>query len=216
MNKLVFILFLFFLEMSCSISNFSKEELNMNTVQMINNDSMQNTLVFSGNIASLYIEKAIYRSSNEENLFLKFKLQNNSNKLVGLDLTQHQKIIFPNQWGFYPQPFRTTIDEERLILNKIEDSTDFVKKIKTNSLTLVQLNDVIEFYVEFNCNEEKIKKMDKNSFLIISLDGQITVTDGEQIEYMTTNSKSEAERTLIFNYPIISKTIPENSTLVKN
>jgi hypothetical protein len=188
----------------------------MNTVQMINNDSMQNTLVFSGNIASLYIEKAIYRSSNEENLFLKFKLQNNSNKLVGLDLTQHQKIIFPNQWGFYPQPFRTTIDEERLILNKIEDSTDFVKKIKTNSLTLVQLNDVIEFYVEFNCNEEKIKKMDKNSFLIISLDGQITVTDGEQIEYMTTNSKSEAERTLIFNYPIISKTIPENSTLVKN
>lgn len=215
MNKLVLILFLF-LEMSCTVSNFNKEEQNKSATAVIKIDTMQNKLVFSGNLVSLYVEKAIYRYSNEENLFLKFKLQNNSNKLVGVDLTQYQKIIFPNQWGFYPQPFRTTIDEERLILSKIDDSTDFIIKIKNNSLTLVKLNDFFEYYVEFNCNEEKIKKMDKNSFLIISLDGQITLTDGEQIEYITTNSKSEDERTVIFNYPIITKTIPENSTLVKN
>ena len=51
--------------------------------------------------------------------------ENTSNKLIGVDLTDYWKIIYPNQWGIYKKPYRQVINERRgkNIVAKINEET---------------------------------------------------------------------------------------------
>lgn len=141
---------------------------------------------------------------------------NISNKTVGLDLTDYWKVIYPNQWGFYKHPYIEVVDELQIIPDKTIKKDEIVKKFNSNSLTMIKPLETLEYYRDWNGNGEKVELKNKEEYLIISVDGQLLVTDGEQLEHLTLNEADEKKRVIVLNYPINHKTIPEKSLNIKN
>jgi hypothetical protein len=193
-----------------SFINFKKEKHSLKL------DSLQNILIYNGRMVNLYIEKVNYFSKNGKPFLLKFTVQNKSNKTIGVDLTEYSKVIFPNQWGIYNQPFRSSIDEEQLIFKKmlLQDSIKIINKFKMNVLTSIKPNQSVDYYAYWNGDEKSIHKMSINEFLIISIDGQMIFTDGEIIECLTMDNKNDNEKTIVFNYPVVSKLVSKKAMII--
>ncbi len=161
-------------------------------------------------------EKAIYHSETYENFLMKFLIVNESDKTVGVDLSNYWNVIYPNQWGIYPNPFREVINEQRLVPDTVNYKTDLIKKFKEKSLTMIEPHDTVAYYREWNGSGEKINKLTKNEYLIIMVDGQLTATDGAQTQQIILFLTAEHLRAVVFNYPVIVKNVPNKAIIIKN
>ena len=88
-------------------------------------------LVYKGTFVEIYVEKAIYHSSANQNFLMKFIIKNISDKTIGVDLSDYWKVIYPNQWGIYKNPYREVVDEIQIIPDKVIDNDAFMGKYKT-------------------------------------------------------------------------------------
>ena len=186
---------------------------NPNSVTGMQIDTSSEQLIFRGQLVEVYVEKAIYHSPTSINFFMKFSIKNIGSKTIGLDLTNYQNVFYPNQWGFYNKPYREIIDEEMIIPDTTINKTEILKKFKDNSLTMITPNETIEYYRHWNGSGEKIESKNEE-YLIISIDGQLTFTDGEQCKHLTLNDAEESKRVVVLSHPIYHKTIPENSLII--
>lgn len=215
MKTLLTILFGATIIASCGqTSNNIKSNQNSMIVTQI--DTISKHLIYKGRLVEVYAEKAIFHSPTNKNFLLKFTIKNISNKTVGLDLTDYWKVIYPNQWGFYKKPYREVIDELQIIPDKTIDTIEILKKFKDNSLTMIKPNETVEYYRDWNGSGEKVESKNKEDYLIISVDGQLLFTDGEQLEHLTLNQADETKRVIVLNYPINHKTISEKSLIIKH
>lgn len=108
------------------------------------------------------------------------------------------------------------VDETQIISDKTIDTSEILKKFKDNSLTKIKSNETLEYYRDWNGSGEKGELKNKEEYLIISVDGQLLFTDGEQLEYLTLDKADEAKRVIVLNYPINHKTISEKSLIIKH
>ena len=145
---------------------------------------------------------------------MKFIIKNTSDKAVGVDLSNYWKVIYPNQWGIYKKSLREVIDEETIVPDTTISKVALLNKFNSKSLTLIKPNEVIVYYRDWNGSGEKIELTNKEEFLIISVDGQILLTDGKEIENITLNNTDEQHRVVVFSYPIIHMTIPDKALTI--
>jgi hypothetical protein len=164
-------------------------------------------------LVNIYVEKTIFHIPKNKNFLIKVEIKNISNKTVRIDLSDYWKIIYPNQWGIYKNPYREVIDEERMLPDTVIDKIDLINKYNNKILAFIKPNETIAYYREWNGSGEKIKLTDKNNFLIISIDGQLLLTNGEAVEQIIIGD-NEKVRAIVFNYPIINKTIPVNALII--
>lgn len=183
------------------------------TVRQI--DTKSEHLIYKGRLVEVYAEKAIFHSPKFSNFLMKFTVKNISNKTVGLDITNYWKVIYPNQWGFYKKPYREVVDEMQIIPDKTIDTSEILRKFKDNTLTMIKPNETLEYYRDWNGSGEKIELKNKDEYLIISVDGQLLLTDGEQLEHLTLNDADETKRVIVLSYPINYKIVPEKSLNIK-
>lgn len=193
-------------------SNKFKNDLN--TFKFMQTDSTKH-LIYKGQLVELKVDKVIFHSSTNINFSMKFTLKNISNKPIGIDLKDYWKVVHPNQWGVYKKPYREVVDESQIIPDKKIDKAEIFKKFKDKSLTILNPNETIEYYQDWNGSGEKIDLKNKDEYLIISFDGQLLITDGEQVEHLTLNEAEEEKRVVVLNYPIIHKQIPEKALIIK-
>ena len=170
-------------------------------------------LICKGELVNIYVEKAIFHSPKNNNFLIKVEIKNISNKTIGVDLTDYWKIIYPNQWGISKKPYREVIDEGRMIPDTVIDKTDLINKYNNQTLTFIKPNETIAYYRDWNGSGEKIELTDKKSFLIITIDGQLLLTNGEAVEQIIIGD-NEKDRAIVFNYPIVNKTISANALII--
>jgi hypothetical protein len=171
-------------------------------------------LIYKGKFVEVYVEKEIYHTPTYENFLMKYTIKNTSDKIIGVDLSDYWKVIYPNQWGIYKTPYREVIDERQIIPDKVFDKEALISKYKNNKLTFIKPKKTIEYYRDWNGSGEKIELINKDEYLIISVDGQLLLTDGNEVEHITLTNAKETERVVVFEYPIINKSVPENATII--
>ncbi|HNQ69365.1 MAG TPA: hypothetical protein PKN32_13380 [Bacteroidales bacterium] len=191
-------------------------EIEQTPVTVIQTDTTYQHLIYKGRLVELYVEKAIFYSTTENNFLMKFTVKNISSKNIGIDLTDYWKVVYPNQWGIYNKPYREVIDEEQIIPDTIINKTEILKKYKDNSLTIIKPDETIEYYRDWNGSGEKVELKNEDEFLIISVDGQLLFTDGEQLEHLMLNEAEETKRVVVLSYPINHKSISEESVIIKH
>lgn len=168
---------------------------------------------YSGNMVDITIDSVLYETPKSKNFFVKFFIRNKTPKTVGVDLSDYWKLIYPNQWGVYDTNYRMVIDESQII----PDSLDQKKKDKMKTFfNAGEMNNIltgktITYYREFNAGGKKDITIKQGKYLIISLDGVLHMTDGENFESVFCNGKSNVNRELVIRYPLKWQQIPENS-----
>ncbi len=171
-------------------------------------------LIYKGTFVEVYVEKAIYHAPNYQNFLMKYTIKNKSNKIIGIDLSDYWKVFYPNQWGIYKKPYREVIDERQINPDKKVDKAALISKFKNNNLTFIQPNETLEYYRNWNGSGEKVALTNKDEYLIISIDGQLLLTDGNETEHITLIEAKENERVIVLNFPITNKNIPENAFVI--
>jgi hypothetical protein len=199
----------------CFYSVLSWGETKSNITKKIQLKTSSIHSLFKGKLIEISVEKAIFHSVTNNNFLIKFTIKNVSNKVIGIDLTNYWKVIYPNSWGLHKKPYRMLIDERRIKPEKINKS-ELIKKFNENSLTMIKPNKSIEYFRDWNGSGEKIELKDNKTYLIISIDGQLLSTDGKIIENATLADSNEAKRDVVFSYPLKNKNIPSKSLIVKH
>ncbi len=215
MKKLLTILFAAALIINCyqtsSNANTIKDYLTMSQI-----DTTSQHLIYKGKLVEIYVEKAIFHSSTNNNFLMKFSIKNIGDKAIGVDLTDYWKVIYPNQWGIYKKPYREVVNEEQIIPDTIFNKTEIFKKFEENYFTLIKPKETSSYYRDWNGSGEKIELDNKEEFFIITLDGQLLLTNGEELENITLNEADEKKRAIIFSYPILFKSISEKEIIIKH
>ena len=175
---------------------------------------MDYQLIYKGDLVEVFVAKAIFHSSTSSNFVMKFRINNTSDKTVGIDLSNYWKVIYPNQWGTYNKPYREVINEETIVPDTTIDKVNLLDKFNSKSLTLIEPNQTVDYYRDWNGSGEEITLANKDYFIIISIDGQLLLTDGSEVENISLNNVDEEHRVVVLNYPIMHVKIPENALVV--
>lgn len=177
------------------------------------NQTNSDQLIHKGQFVDVYVEKTVFHSERKDNFLMKFKIENRSDRIVGVDLTNYWKVIYPNQWDTYEKPYREVVDEERMIPDTVINKADIMEKYNNKTLTFIKPNETIEYYRDWNGSGEKVKLTDKNSFFIITVDGQLLLTDGKSVEQIIIGDE-EDKRTIVVKYPIVNRDIPHEALII--
>ncbi|MDD3741057.1 MAG: hypothetical protein PHH30_07425 [Bacteroidales bacterium] len=194
----------------------NKLDLRQDSVNGKQIQSSSEHLIYKGSLVELYVEKTIFHSATDSNFLIKFTIKNISDKTVGIDLTDYWRVVYPNQWGIYNKPYRELIDEEQIIPDKTINKTEILNKYRDNSLTMISPDETLDYYRDWNGSGEKVDLKNKDEYLIISVDGQLLLTNGEQLEHITLNEVDNTLRDIVISYPLNHKTIPEKSVIIKH
>lgn len=194
-------------------AQFIKQNLDENNIKELEPNELQH-LIYRGKFIEVYVEKAIYHHAENKNFLMKFSLKNISNKVVGIDLTNFWKVIYPNQWGIYRKPYREVINEEQIIPDASIDKKLMLKKFKNNTLTQIKPFETIEYFRDWNGSGEKVNLKNKDEYFIITVDGQLFITNGTDFEQVKFNNTNENKRVVVLRYPLIEKNVPSKSLII--
>ncbi|PKP01207.1 MAG: hypothetical protein CVU11_15915 [Bacteroidetes bacterium HGW-Bacteroidetes-6] len=196
---------------------YSVAQSNNNEIKASVSDSVASThLVYSGNLAELNVEKVIYNSPECQNFLLRFTIRNVSKKTIGVDLSSYWTIVYPNQWGVYSKPYREVVDEKQIIPDTVIDKTELVNRYRNNTLTMIEPDQTFSYYREWNGSGEKANLTDPATFLIITVDGYLLISDGTGFEQIVLINYGDDKRAVVFNFPLVFKTVPGKAEIIKS
>ena len=171
--------------MSCTSAQ-SKEDKTTATTQTTNSTVESSLIHYNGELCNVWVENTLYEGSNPNYFYIKVEIKNTSENIIGIDLKDKWKIIYPNQWGNLHTPERNFIDEIRIIPDEL-DSLKMVKlfaDFKNDSLEFLDPNKSFTYYTEFNANGKTgiDNTHEVGNFFYLSLDGQLFLTNGSKCE----------------------------------
>lgn len=200
--------------------------LSILTVKGMKNDSIiNNVIIYSDTLVSISAEKVLYEREMSNNFYIKFKIENKTTKTIGVDLTNFYQVIHPWQYCISKTPFLNRmggIENVPEILTVTKRET-MLAEFKEGKLTTIAPNQAVEYYREFNggfnkSDKEKLK-INEQEYFIITLSGQLFITNGNSVEnicFCIDNKDANSNRLISLTYPLIWKTIPEKSRILKN
>lgn len=157
---------------------------------------------------AISVERSLYEMSGSTFFFTHIRVQNRTEERLGLDLRDRSRVVYPNQWGVYSRPQREIIDEERRIPTHL--TAELKKKLVDDfhSGTLTPLRDTIDYYVALNSRRPQKKELMADHYLIVAMDGELTLTDGQFVEVLSLAKTSDDKRELVISVPFKWKSVP--------
>lgn len=178
-------------------------------------DTASELLIYKSYLFEIYVEKSIYFDSKEKNFLMKFTINNIYDSLIGANLEDFWKVIYPGKWGFYKVPFREVTDDE-LTNNDFDiDKSSFFKKYRQNGFSMIKPGEKLEYFRELSGSGAKIEPKNKGEYLIVSFDGILLITDGNMLDSFTLNNIVVKSRFVVLATPLKFKTIPLNALIIK-
>lgn len=145
-------------------------------------------LVGKGGLANVEVERVLYEKEGEDDFLLRVLVTNMTDRVIGLDLSDFWKIIYPNQVGFVREKQRGDIDERRVIHRPLTDEqkAKSIADFKANALVSIPAHASTDYYRKFNAGKSvALARKGDGKFLFISLAGEQLVTDGIKVEQMS-------------------------------
>ncbi|PKP22179.1 MAG: hypothetical protein CVU05_04985 [Bacteroidetes bacterium HGW-Bacteroidetes-21] len=172
-------------------------------------------LIFRGMLAEIYVEKAMYEAPKYENFLMKFTIKNINEKTIGVDLSDYWRVIYPNQWGLYEKPVREDVNEQQIIPNEDFDKNFLKRKYKKKELRMIKPGESFSYYREWNGSGEKPVLKGTEKFVIITVDGQLFITNGKLLEQVKLLHAEEQDRAVVLPAPIVYKALNDSSMIIE-
>lgn len=184
------------------------------------NNSKDSSLIYcQSQLVTVDVERVLYEGPNPDYFYIKVEIKNITDNTIGIDLSDKWKIIYPNQWGNLNEPQRNTIDEIRVVPDKL----DRAKKVrlltgyKNHTLEFIKPHSTFTYYTEFNANGKKGIEETKETgdYLFLSLDGQLFITDGKKCERIAFEEGTHWKGNSIFTKPIAWNIIEDETLIIE-
>jgi hypothetical protein len=164
------------------------------------------------------VERALYedgRPVGGDRFFLRVLIHNRGERPILVDLRDHWKAFYPNQWGRDDRERRLVIDERRLTVAPLDAAArDALLKLAPAPGVLGPLpaGQEADYYIAFH----GVRGPDLDgpgAFLLVSLDGQLPLTDGTKAERLTL-PEDAASRDLVLPGRVQWKRIPTGARVL--
>ncbi len=164
-------------------------------------------LFYKGKLVTIHILEALYEKNTSDHFFARFTIKNTAKNAIGVDLSDYWTVIFPNQWGVYQTNYRPVINERHIIPKEVDAiKSEIIQDYKNKKLLMIQPQDEVVYYREFNASGREDIKIKKGEYFILSFDGQLFITDGNSVEGVYCDGRVEI-KDLVLNFPINWKKI---------
>lgn len=203
-----------------SCTSAQSNENKTNTITQNTSNTIESSLIhYEGELCNLQVENTFYEGPNPDYFYIKVEIKNTTNKVIGIDLKDKWKIIYPNQWGNLYTPERNLIDEIRIIPDELDDlkMTQLISDFKNDSLEFLNPNESFTYFTEFNSNgKAKIDETKEvGNFFYLSLDGQLFLTNGSKCERVCFEEDSLWQQNSILTKPLNWNKIKDESQIIE-
>ena len=168
----------------------------------------------------MYTEQRLYEKEGSKYFFIRVRLTNMTRQSIGIDLAHYWQVIYPNQWGIYPENHRGIIDETRMILHKPLDNQQkeqLIADYNARKLTMIKPGQAVDYYREFNASGRTDVDKGHGNYFILSLDGRVSVTDGNRVDTIDCTLESTQASSgcdLVIPFPVTWQSIPLDGHIV--
>ena len=176
--------------------------------------------VIEGKIATVSIAKALFEQKEGKYFLAGVRVTNKTEREIGVDLRSRRYCVRINQWTATDTAERTTIDESRVVRAAFsdEDQTSLVKAFRAGKLVRIPAGKSVDYYCQFigedrASNRAAVEKL-HTKFVILSMDGELRVTDGKQSESLRCGEPGEADVSI--ERPVPWHTVPRGGRIVSN
>jgi hypothetical protein len=175
--------------------------------------------VASNPLATATVERTLYERPNDPHFYIRVRITNTTDRPLGVDLRDCWRVIYPNQWGVSQASQRGEINERRL--KQVADKSALVPDFAAGKLTRLEPGATLDYYREFNAGgrkevEEQARQF-AGKYLVVSLDGQVPVTDGKRIEALSCvweGDRTAADTDLVIPLPVKWSKVSEAALVV--
>ncbi|AKU99140.1 hypothetical protein AKJ09_05804 [Labilithrix luteola] len=163
------------------------------------------------------VERALFEQPGAAHFFVHVRITNKSDAPVGVDLRNYNEVFFPNQWGASDESHRTVTDERRLVVSPLgaEAKAAIEADYRAGKLTNVQPGASVDYYRDFNASSrDEVGAQAKGArYVLVSLDGQLNVTNGTSAERVVPRPEDDA-RVMAIDAPVEWQRVPSNAVVI--
>jgi hypothetical protein len=172
-----------------------------------------------GTLAAVAAEPALYETQGSRHFFVHLRVENLTDRALGVRLSDRWRTIYPNQWGYSATKVRGTVDETRVVHPTLDAAGQAKLAADFATLTPIPAHGALDFYAEFNASgrAEVEAQRDTYPFLIVSLDGVLDVTDGrrvDQLRLVWEQGRNATTTDLVIPTPAPWRTIPTAAVVI--
>lgn len=173
--------------------------------------------LIKGRLATVSVHQALYETKTGKYFLARVRVTNQSKQNIGVDLRGRQGIRI-NQWGASAAKQRGIIDEARAIRDpfKATDKARLTTAFRNKKLQMIPAGKSIDFYRAFNGRDvDSVRKAvdaAKGKYLILSMDGEVRVTNGTAAEVLGCGEPGNAD--VVIEQPVTWKTVPANARVL--
>ena len=163
-----------------------------------------------GSRVSLQVEKALFELKGNPNFFIHVRLVNHGKLTMGIDLRNKGLVACPYRWSASDVDHRAETDKFTMGRKLFDKATIIGLKgaYWNKELTLVPPKKSTDYYADFNAGGRKEIDAMKADFILVSIKGQMQMTDGQTI------SSVDANYELALNTPVRWETVPRGATVI--
>jgi hypothetical protein len=173
--------------------------------------------IIRGRLAAIDAEPVLYAESDSGPVLVRIRIRNLSPRELGMVADDYWKVVFPNQWGFLRNPYRTTVDEPELRPSPMgrDDSLRLLEGHRRRTLLMLAPAHAAEYFREF-AGRRPVTNDPALPYLIISLSGRLWVTDGVTAEELTLIGVPPKVRDLVIPAPLSWQRVPARSRVIRH
>ena len=159
------------------------------------------------------VEHVLYETAGDPHFFVRVRIE--SARGVAVDLRNYHEVFYPNQWGASETPQRTEINERRRVLPPF-DPAPVLADHAAGTLTPIAAGGTLDYYEEFNASgRADVDAQTRGAvFVIVTMDGQLRVSDGKTAERLAPSS--DAAREVAIPTPVVWKSIPAGARTIRS
>ncbi|HEU4719468.1 MAG TPA: hypothetical protein VFU15_16610 [Bacteroidia bacterium] len=176
-----------------------------------------------GKMAEVMVEKCVYENSATDFFYLHVILKNLTDDTIGVDLSHNEDVVHINQWTTGDTTFRMVIDEAELTYSDPDRMREQQLKndFHAGKLTIIPPHSSVDYYHNFNGgpakNLRRQEHEDKSKYVLFSLKGQLTFTDGKTLEDFHTGDYEHGKDNfpdVAIRCPVEWKKIPAGALII--
>ncbi|PYX12387.1 MAG: hypothetical protein DMG85_02615 [Acidobacteria bacterium] len=166
-----------------------------------------------------WVERRLYRRPEDTvSFFVHVRIYSNVGRKLSIDLRDRYKLFYPNQWTPHLRPARDLIDEHRITPANLSPELRSRLVADFHAGALIPVGAHLDYYREFFGKGPENKELLGAHFLVVSMDGQLFLSDGEVVDTLSLqweNGKGPKDTDLVVPLPIEWILLPKEAKVFK-
>jgi len=181
-------------------------------------------LLAEGTMAVVLVERALYEREDLEHFYVCLRVEPREGLTLNVSLDSERSGFRPNQWGVQDEPRRGGINEMRVNLRMVGIlDGEVLEQMRTRFLAggWPRVGGdgapaALEYFRAFNASTPADVRAREGPYFILSLDGTLTVTDGDRFELLAVTGDFYEQFDLVLQRPLTWKTLPAGDGILES